>query len=163
MHIEFDSSEYRDLLDILHLADVVMTGHRKGDDPRTARHRALIQKLYAQAKNAGLDNLMTFNKDLGTYVPTHDFEHTTLAHAVLDDFANHLFWDHLINRLTERDASQLIGGFERLQAMEPGDRQRLEGAIRQRYAEEFTANDVANLRLIEPLASAGGMPAKTSD
>jgi hypothetical protein len=162
MNIEIDPTEYRDLLDILHLADVVMSGHRRTEDARTTRHRALIQKLYAQAKSSGLDGMMSFNENLGTYIPTPDFEHTTVAHVALDDFAHHLFWDHLINRLTERDAVQVAGGADKLQAMDKSDRQRLEGAIRQRYTEEFGANDIANLRLIEPYG-ASGLPVETSD
>jgi hypothetical protein len=163
MNIEFDSAEYKDLLDILHIADVVISGHRKTEDTRTVRHRTLIQKLYGAVKSAGLDGMMSFNDELGTYVPTPDFEHSTVAHIVLDEFANHLFWDHLINRLTERDAAQLAGGVDRLRAMDKSDRHRLESAIRQRYAEEFGANDIANLRLIEPSGAAGSVPIKTSD
>lgn len=163
MNIEFDSAEYRDLLDILHIADVVISGHRKTEDTRTARHRTLIQKLYGLAKSAGQEGMMSFNDELGTYVPTPDFEHSTVAHIALDDFANHLFWDHLINRMTERDAAQLAGGVDRLRAMDKSDRNRLESAIRQRYAEEFGANDIANLRLIEPFGASGSVPIKTSD
>ncbi len=163
MNIEIDTKEYRDLLDILHIADVVMSGHRKTEDMRTERHRALIQKFYALAKGAGLDRMMSFNDTLHRYVPTPDFEESTLAHVILDEFGDHLFWDHLINRLSERDAAQLAGGIERLKAMSDSDRQQLERAIRQTYAEEFNVNDIANLRLIERFGSAGSTPVKTSD
>jgi hypothetical protein len=53
MNIEISTNEYRDLLDILHIADVVMSGHRNEADRRTERHRALIQKLYALAQGEG--------------------------------------------------------------------------------------------------------------
>jgi hypothetical protein len=163
MNIEIDAKEYRYMLDILHIADVVMSGHRRADDRRTEPHRALIQKLYALAKGAGLDRVMSFNDTLHKYVPTPEFEESTLAHVVLDEFGDHLFWDHLINRLTERDAAQLAGGIERLKAMSESDRRHLEAAIRQRYAEEFSANDIANLTLIERFGPAGSSPVKTSD
>lgn len=163
MNIEIDAKEYRDLLDILHIADVVMSGHRKGEDTRSERHRALIQKLYALAKEAGVDRMMSFNDNLHKYVPTGAFEESTLAHVVLDEFGEHLFWDHLINRLSQRDIAQLAGGVEQMKTLSETDRQNLEGAIRQRYVEEFAANDIVNLRLIQQLDTVAGIPARTSD
>jgi hypothetical protein len=62
MNIEISPKEYRDLLDILHIADVVMSGHRREEDKRTERHRALIQKLYALARGEGFDRLISYSK-----------------------------------------------------------------------------------------------------
>ncbi|OGW42559.1 MAG: hypothetical protein A2010_13345 [Nitrospirae bacterium GWD2_57_9] len=163
MNIEIDANEYRDLLDIAHLADVVLSGHRQGGDKRSERHRALIQKLYSLAKDAGLGPMMSFNENNQTYVPTPDFEKSTLAHMVLNEFGEHLFWDHLINRLVQRDAAMMLGGMEKPGAMNEDERHRLFHAIRERYAAEFAANDIVNLQVIEPLGAGGGVPLKTSD
>lgn len=163
MNIEISAKEYRDLLDILHIADVVMSGHRRGEDKRTERHRALIQKLYAPARGEGLDRLISYNESAHKHVPTTEFEQSTLAHVVIDEFEDHLFWDELISRLTVRDAAQIAGGIDRLNAMSDSDRQAVEGPIRQRYIEEFSTNDVANLAVIERFSIGGGMPVKTSD
>jgi len=163
MNIEISTKEYRDLLDILHIADVVVSGHRREEDKRSERHRALIQKLYALARREGLDRLIGYNESVQKHVPTAEFEETSLAHAVIDDFGNHLFWDELISRLSERDAAQIIGGIDRLNAMVDSDRQAVEGPIRQRYIEEFTANGVANLEVIERFSAGEGIPVKTSD
>jgi hypothetical protein len=163
MNIEISTKEYRDLLDILHIADVVMSGHRREEDMRTERHRALIQKLYALARGEGLDQLINYNESMNKYVPTSDFEQSTPVHAVIDEFGDHLFWDELINRLSIRDAAQIAGGIDRLNAMSDSDRQAVEGPIRQRYIEEFATNGVANLAVIERFSIGGGIPAKTSD
>jgi hypothetical protein len=163
MNIEISTKEYRDLLDILHIADVVMSGHRREEDMRTERHRALIQKLYALVRGEGLDQLISYNESMNKYVPTSDFEQSTLVHTVIDEFGDHLFWDELINRLSIRDAVQIAGGIDRLNAMSDSDRQHLEGPIRQRYIEEFAMNGVANLEVIERLGIGGGIPVKTSD
>jgi hypothetical protein len=163
MNIEISPKEYRDLLDILHIADVVMSGHRREEDKRTERHRALIQKLYALARGEGFDRLISYSKSISKYVPTADFEHDTLAHAVIDEFGDHYFWDELISRLTTRDAARIAGGIERLNAMSDSDRQQVEGPIRQRYIDEFAANGAANLAVIERFGIGGGIPAKTSD
>ena len=163
MNIELSAKEYRDLLDILHIADVVMSGHRRGEDKRTEQHRALIQKLYALAQGEGLDRLISYNESVHKYVPTDDFEKSALAHVLIDEFGDHLFWDELISRLSVRDAAQIAGGIDRLNAMSDIDRQALEGSIRQKYIEEFSAHAVANLTVIEQFSTGGGVRVDTSD
>jgi hypothetical protein len=161
--IELSAKEYRDLLDILHIAEVVISGHRREEDMRTERHRALMQKFYALAQGEGLDQLITYNKSVNKYVPTNAFEQSALAHDLIREFGDHLFWDELISRLSVRDAAQIAGGIERLNAMSDRDRQALEGSVRQRYIEELSANGVENLALIEQFSSGAKMPVETSD
>lgn len=163
MNIEISTKEYRDLLDILHIADVVMSGHRREEDKRSESHRALIQKLYGLARGEGLDRLISHNESMQRHVPTAEFEETSLSHAVIDEFGDHLFWDELISRLSVRDAAQIVGGIDRLNAMSDRDRQAAEGPIRNRYIEEFSANGVANLEVIERFSAGEGIPVKTSD
>lgn|SRR5574341_16833 len=163
MNIELSAKEYRDLLDVLHIADVIMSGHRRGEDKRTERHRELIQKLYALAGGEGLDRLIRYNESAHKHVPTEEFEQNTPAHAVVDEFGDHLFWDELINRLSVRDAAQIAGGIERLNAMSDSDRQSVEVPIRQRYIEEFATNGVGNLTVIQRFSIGAGIPLKTSD
>ncbi|MGE5807542.1 MAG: hypothetical protein ACM32I_00270 [Nitrospirota bacterium] len=163
MNIEISTKEYRDLLDILHIADVVMSGHRREEDQRTGGHRALIQKLYAYAQDTGLNGLITYNENVKKYIPTQNFEKDSMAHAVIDQYGDHLFWDQLISRLTERDAAQTVGGTERLRAMADSERQHVEGHIRQRYVEEFSMNGVSNLAVVEGFAEEGGKTVRTSD
>ena len=163
MKIEFSTQEYRDLLDILHVADVVMSGHRRDEDARTGRHRALIQKFYALAQGEGLDRLFTRIAGTQEYAPAAEFEENTLSHPLIDEFGDHLFWDELISRLSIRDAALITGGIERLNALGDSDRQHLEVPIRQRYIEEFSANGIANLEVVERSGTGWDMPAKTSD
>ncbi len=163
MKIEFSPKEYRDLLDLLHIADVVMSGHRKEEDKRTERHRALIQRLYSFAGGEGLDRLVSHNESAHKYVPTGEFEESSLAHTVVDEFGDHLFWDELISRLSVRDAAQVVGGTDRLNAMSHRDRHAAEAQIRQRYMDEFSKNGVANLEILDRFGFEGGKPVKTSD
>jgi hypothetical protein len=163
MNIEISTNEYRDLLDILHVADVVMSGHRREDDVRSRRHRALIRKLYALAEGEGLGNLISYNEASRSHTPTVEFERNSVAHILLDEFGDHLFWDILIQRLIARDAEEIAGGTERLSAMSEGERQAIEAPLRSRYVEEFSKNGVANLAVIEQFSVGGGAPIKTSD
>jgi hypothetical protein len=163
MNLELSTQEYRDLLDILHIADVVMSGHRREEDNRIERHRALVQKLYALAQGEGLDRLIGYNKEVNRHVPTAGFEQSSLAHVLIDEFGDHLFWDYLISRMTERDLLQIAGGIERLNAMSDIDRQHAAGHIRQRYLDEFAKNGVANLAVIEHFSTGVGTSISTSD
>jgi len=163
MNFEISDKEYRDMLDILHIADVVMSGHRKGEDPRTDSHRALTQKLFALAHGQGLDRLVNFDERTNKYVMTGEFEQSTLAHVLINEFNDHVFWDELISLLTVRDAAKIVGGIDALNAMSDSDRLQVEGSIRQRYTEEFSLNGVANLAVFEQPSSSWGTPVKTSD
>lgn len=162
MNIEISTNEYRDLLDILHIADVVLSGHRRENDKRTARHRALIQKLYSLAGGEGLEGLIDRN-EANRYVPTPEFEEGGMAHAAIDGFVDHLFWDQLIERLSVRDAAQMTGGIDRLNALGDSEREALEGTVRERYVQEFTANGVANLEVVERFVPGVGTKVRTSD
>lgn len=163
MNIEISTKEYRDLLDILHIADVVISGHRKEEDARTKRHSALIQKLYALAGGEGLDHLISYNERVSKHIPTDEYEKSNLAHVLIDEFGDHLFWDELIARLSVRDAAQVAGGIDRLNTLNDSARQAVEGPIRQRYLDEFSAHGMANLEVVERFSTGGEMLVKTSD
>jgi hypothetical protein len=163
MNIQLSTPEYRDLLDILHIADVIMSGHRTETDARTVGHRTLIQKLYALARGEGFDQLIGQNESMKKYVPTEAFEHDSLAHGIIHEFGEHLFWDGLVSRLTMRDAVMIAGGNEHLASMSYSEREAMLGPLRQRYIREFSANGVANLSVIEQFGLGEGIPVRTSD
>jgi len=163
MNISITANEYRDLLDVLHIADVIMSGHRKDEDKRTERHRSLIQKLYALAPGEGLDRLIRYNELIKKHIPTPEFEKGSLAHAIIDEFGDHIFWDELISRLTARDAAHRAGGIERLNAMTESDRHTLEASVRHRYIEEFSRHGMSNVTVIEQFGHVGTTPTITSD
>jgi len=163
MNIEITAKDYRDLLDIVHIADVVLSGHRREPDKRSERHRAIIQKLYGLALGAGLDRLMSHDAHENVYAPTQEFEESTLAHILIEEFGNHLFWDGLISRLSVRDAAQAVGGMDRLNALSDSDRQAVEGPIRQHYSGEFSRYGIANLAVIDRFDDGVNEAVRTSD
>jgi hypothetical protein len=163
MNIELSTKEYRDLLDILHIADVVLSGHRREKNIRSKLHHDLLQKLYALAHDGGLERWIGYNEHVNTYVPTAEFEENSIAHVAIDEFVDHLFWDQLIGRLATRDAALVAGGVDRLNALSDSDRQVLEGPIRQRYVQEFSTNGVGSLELVERFNMGVGPQVRTSD
>jgi hypothetical protein len=158
MNITLTAQEYRDLLDILHIADVIMSGHRRERDRRTDPHRTLIQKLYALAHSEGLEQLISRVESANKFIPTRSFEENSVAHAVIDEFGDHLFWDQLITRLAERDAAQAAGGRDRLNGANE-----TEDEIRKHYIEEFAKHGISNLAVVEQFSPIGETLFRTSD
>lgn len=163
MKIEMTREEYRSLLDILHIAEVVRSGHRRHEDPRSEQDRMLIQKLYALAADAGLGKLIAFDNSRKHYHPTEELENDSPVHAFIDEFAGHVFWDALISRLTARDAARQAGGIERLTALGDEERAALERPINERYVEEFSRNGINDLAVVEQYSGAGEGAVATSD
>jgi hypothetical protein len=163
MNVEITANEYRELLEILHIAEVIMTGHRKVPDKRSERHRALIQKIYGLAHDAGHDGLIRHDAPANAYLPTPEFEESTLSHVLINEFADHIFWDELISRLSVRDAALTVGGMDHLNALNESDRQATEGLIRQRYIEEFSRNGITNLEVVDRLNIGEETTVATSD
>lgn len=163
MKFEMTTEEYRILLDLLHIADVVLSGHRRQEDPRSEQHRMVIQKLYGLAGDAGLGDMIRFDENRKRYRPGEELENTSPVHTFVDEFTGHVFWDELISRLTARDAVWQAGGTEQLAALSDEEREALERPINDRYVKEFSANGIANLAVVERLGGAGEGSVTTSD
>lgn len=71
MKIHFTKKEYRQLLYLVFLGDWMVTAH----DPMDASpYAAVREKLYAQAKAFGFDDLIVYNKSMGIHTETAAFE-----------------------------------------------------------------------------------------
>ncbi len=163
MKIDLSKEEYQALLDLLHLGEVVVTGHRREDDPRSALHRRLIQSLYERAVEEGFGDLFAYHAAERQYHATEKFERDSLSHRLLDEFVDHIFWDQLISRLTTRDAAIEAGGQERLALMDEHERDALEEPIHERYLKQFTENGVDNLAVVDKFTVGAGAKVHTSD
>jgi hypothetical protein len=163
MKIDLSREEYRSLLDILHIAEVIISGHRRQEDPRTAPHRKLLQSLYARAGEAGFGDLFVYHAAEQKHHPTEQFEDNALSHTLIDEFVDHAFWDQLISRLTARDAAQEAGGREQLMAMSENDREILERPINERYIREFSQNGIESLAVVDRFVTGQETAVRTSD
>ncbi len=163
MKIEISKEEYRALLDILHIAEVIVSGHRREEDPRTVNHRKLLKALYGRAGEAGFGDLFVYHAAEQRHHPTEAFENNALSHTLIDEFVDHAFWDQLISRLTTRDAAQEVGGRERLMSMNDDEREKVQRPINERYIKEFSQNGIENLAVVDRFMSDKGTTVQTSD
>jgi hypothetical protein len=103
MKINFTKHEYRLLLDLLHMADWVMHAHDTEERPENRPYNKLMQKLLANAKEMGFEDLVVFDKRLEEYFITVKFEEETEAATYIDRFQEDNFWESLVSKLAERD------------------------------------------------------------
>ncbi|MBX3014156.1 MAG: hypothetical protein KF832_21725 [Caldilineaceae bacterium] len=150
MQIELTSDEYRRLIDILYLADWLLTAHKVGDDPRVAAYQQLVQKLYAYSQEMGLSHLIEYAVEFDQYFPTRDLEAGTPIHEFIDEYDDETFWDELTRRLAERDLLAQLGGWEKMQKLSTEERIRRLGQLEEHYAAEFARHGLENLRLESP-------------
>lgn len=162
MNVEIAREEYEKLLDLLSIANSVLTGHKTEDDPRTAPYEKIIQKFYALSKQMDLSGKIEFDSDLERYFPTATFEETSEARKFLDEFADETFWHELIYRFTERDLERQLGGHEKLRSLRLEERFNLETPIEDKYAGEFEEYGIERLEVVERFDT-GGMSPRTSD
>lgn len=161
MQIEITEEEYGKLLDLLSIANSVLTGH-KGQDPRTEEYVQLIQKLYALAKETDQGGKIAYDRELGRYVPVKKFEESSDAQSFLDEYTDEVFWHELIYRLTERDVERQAGGYEKTLTMTPEERFDLETPVEEKYLEEFEKHGIERLEIVEHFGI-GGPSTRTSD
>ena len=147
MKIDISKNEYRDLMDILSIADWVLNAYKEEDDPKTERYGELEQKFYAYAKEMGFDDLIEFAPELEMYFPTRKYEDTGKYWDFVDDFENDLFWDELIHRLVERDLIKQEGGVENVMKLSMEERIKKEAPLEKKYSAEFEANGLDNLKI----------------
>lgn len=163
MNITITREEYRNLLDLLQIATVVIHAHETGEDPRAEKYDALAQKVLAYSREAGLDSLVEYNAALQVYQPTAAFEETSEATDLIDDFIDDTFWDLLVRRFTDRDLGRAIGGEERLDGLSMTERFSLETPLISRYSNEFDQYGIERLEIVEQSGMVLTTPVKTSD
>src|SRR5215213_1590814 len=105
MKILFTKSEYQTLFDMVYLADWMLTAHTDEPDDSKAKYRHLTQKIYSHAKEMGWESLVDSVSAHNEYFTSSEYEEKSGVHALIADYDTDVFWDQLIDRLTERDVA----------------------------------------------------------
>ncbi|MDA8099876.1 MAG: hypothetical protein M0042_09635 [Nitrospiraceae bacterium] len=163
MKIELSKTEFRDLLDLLYIADWVLTAHHDEDEPDNERYLALLQKVYGLAEREGFGALVERSSDGTRLFPTAELEEHSEASSRIDAFTDSSFWDELMYRLAERDAANQAGGWDQLRAMSAEERAKIEEPIEERYVKEFTEHGLDNIAVVERFDRGNGTSVSTSD
>lgn|SRR5574341_660763 len=163
MKIEITKEEYRDLLDVLHMAEWMMHAHETEKALGSGKYDEIIQKFYALAKDMGQESLIEYDPDLREYFHTREFDDATESWEIIDDFTDDTFWDELVHRLTDRDLARKVGGYDKLDKFNMKERFALEGPVLERYSQEFDKRGLDRLEIVETFVQDLADPAATHD
>lgn len=92
------------LLDLMYMADWMVHAHT--EDPfrsDTKEYYNLMQKIMSYAKEMACEDLVKYNKENKTYLPSLVFEKESNVLAYIKEFEEDSFWSELISKLSDRD------------------------------------------------------------
>lgn len=146
MKINVTKDEYRSLIDMIYIADWVLTSYKSEEGPEIKKYQDVLQKFYALAKDMGMENLIKFDEELNSYCETQEFEDTSERHQFIGEYDNDSFWERLIEQLTTRDLQEKFGGKE-TRDKDPDKYFERYAAIEMKYMAEFEENGLDNLTI----------------
>ena len=97
--IELSKTQLKNLLKLAYLGEWVLQAHDKDNYDKDLDD--LEQELYTVAYNNGLDEDVEFDKKLGGYVPTKEFEEE--CDEDIEKYDENTFWEELIVRMSQLD------------------------------------------------------------
>jgi hypothetical protein len=146
MKINITKNEYRSLIDMIYIADWVLTSYKSEAGPEIKKYQDVIQKFYGLAKDMGMDNLIKFEREMNAYCETMEFEDTSECHQFIDEYDNDAFWERLIEQLTTRDLEDEMGG-KKAMDKDPDKYFERYAAVEMKYMSEFEENGLENLTI----------------
>tara|TARA_B100000614_G_C14527747_1_gene485210 strand:- start:525 stop:974 length:450 start_codon:yes stop_codon:yes gene_type:complete len=144
MKINITKKEYRLLLDVFSIATWVMNSHKYEPDPKSEPYETLEQKFLAFAKEFGFKNLVEYDKKMGKYYHTAEYEESESDMQFIDEFEDDSFWEKLGSNLAKRDLINEIG-LDEFKKMESLERFRKIDEIAEKYYDEFDKNGIKNI------------------
>lgn len=143
MKINFTKKEYRTLVDLIFLGDMVVNGIRAGDD-NVKEYEELREYIYSFAKQMGCEDIIKFDKQFNQHFETREFEESKVQNY-LTEYANEVFWSEMASRLAMRDIERI----QRISAKELDHQEVLENvwSREETYLEEFEKNELKNVNV----------------
>ena len=141
--VEFTENQYRDLLSLVFFGKWV--AETEEDEDRSSNLDNLEQLILASSGAQKSTDLVEYDKEADYYNFAPAFEEKLLEQ--LDEYDDAQFWEALVSRLTMRDMLLKYSEKEIEKLPEAQGAKEVE-AIQKHYFDEFDANDVDNLKLI---------------
>ena len=99
MKINFTKKEFVTLLEMIDIANWVISAHKVEKGPIEEPYESLEGKLFALSSEFGCEEKVKYSKELDGYYPTHFFEMESPHRNFIDEYNEETFWDELIDRL----------------------------------------------------------------
>ncbi|MFY9976279.1 MAG: hypothetical protein WAK53_18655 [Chromatiaceae bacterium] len=147
MKMNFTKKEYQTLVEMLLLADWVITGHDVEERAATKPYRELRKKVLAHHKEMGMADAFKYSPKEDEYFETAAYEENAPHMRFIEEHNEQVFWMELASRLAARD----LAAEETICAEGEGsEEERVTGLfeITDRYEEELAENGLDNLRIV---------------
>lgn len=161
MQMNFTKEEMERLLELLNIADWVLTSQDVEDDERKDPYTDLLKKIYAEAYKNGMTKQIEFDEDCKDYFPSEEWEDKSQAHDFIEEYDDATFWEELIYRLADRDIDRQMEG-----KVPASVKAQIEmfTKIQTKYEEEFEKHNLDNLEVVKtakkPAPAKKAAPAK---
>lgn len=143
MKINFTKKEYRTLVDLIFLGDMVVNGIRVGDD-NVKEYEELREYLYSFAEQMGCEDIIQFDKQFNQHFETREYEEGKVQ-DYLKEYDNEIFWNEMASRLAMRDIERT----QRISAEELDHQEMIKNvwSREETYLEEFEKNGLKNVNV----------------
>jgi hypothetical protein len=135
VNLELSAEQYKELIKLVYIGDWVI------DEPENIVLNDLVQVVFSKAKDAGLESLIEFDKEMNLYMPSQAFDDEVVD--IVDDYEEECFWDHLIYRMADKDLVAKMG--DEADKLTNEERIDLIDPISEKYVKEFEENGIDNL------------------
>lgn len=143
MKINFTKKEYRTLVDLIFLGDMVVNGIRVGDD-NVKEYEELREYIYSFAKQMGCEDIIQFDKEFNQHFETREYDESKVQ-DYLTEYDNEVFWSEISSRLAMRD----IDRTQRISAEEHEPQEVIKKiwSREEVYLKEFEKNGLKNVNV----------------
>lgn len=149
MNINFTQREYRLLLDVIFLADWILTAHDPAGGSEDDPHQMLFQKLYSHAREMGCADLVDEVRESNSYAPSRKYEDESAVFRWIEEYDDVSFWEELIERLSERDVYAKIPD-DKKEHLDTEEYWRRAAPYEQKYGLEFERHGLDRVFIKEP-------------
>ena len=150
MNIELTKEEFKALFDLVYAGNVLVNSMRSVEE-RIKPHAEMEQKIFALAKECGMEDAVEYDEEYGEYMPTRIYEATEI-NEYIDTYDDQVFWEELIVRLARRDALNELGDVN--PDMSKAELNSLQDKLEEKYEEEIEYHGIDRLKVVQaPLQS----------
>lgn len=138
--IELTQTQIQDLLQLVYLGEWITQAYE--DSEHAADLEELEQKIYEIAYSEGIESDVEFDKKLGGYVPTKEFEE--FCDEIIEKYDENNFWEELIVRMASKELHA-----KGIDAVSTPEYEKQLQVLIQKYEQEFNKNGLDNLGILK--------------
>lgn len=139
IEVKFTKEQFKSLLKLVSTATWIINAFR---EEIIEEFENLEQNLLSLARKEGFSDLIEYDGDTNTLLPSNKFEDEIQEY--IEDYNDEIFWQTLVTKLAIRDLEREYGK-SAVEKMELNERVKKINPFFNKYAEEFSENGIENL------------------